>query len=257
MAEKKTAAKVPESAPVVAATTPKATPPPLPKVEATLQSAHADFVKLVASKGITLTTRTFNSLGLDVAIGVVTSVKDFDALAGKDGEALEQAVKNIVYRGALAVFRDELCAQVEKKTGIERKAEYEMNEDKSVKVGEDGSPIFVSWLESEAKYLKRVAGDNPKQFQDIANSIAQYLVFDPSASEPKSTGPKTTAKIYLTTAQQIFDRPADGSQGATADKVHAALATKYGVSTDLTVEGLAALVKIDQDAKKKLLSKDY
>lgn len=245
----------PPPLPVAPAATP-ATPATTPKVEATLQSKFADFTKTVAAKGVTLTPRTFNSLGLDVTIGVTTSVSDFDKLAGKDGEALDQAVKNIVYRGPLATFRDELCAEVEKLKGVKRKAEYELNDDGTEKLV-DGEKVFAGWAESEAKYIKRVAGDNPKQFQDIANNIAKYLTFDPSAPEPKSTGPKTTAKVYLTTAQEIMDRPADGSSGAPASRVHSALQTKYGVQTDFTVEGLAALIKIDQDAKKKLLSKDY
>lgn len=212
------------------------TPKPTPK--------EAQAAKL-SDLGITLTPVKFNSLGLNISIDVPSSIDDFDQLAGKTGEALNQAVRNVVYRSTLPVFREELCNAIAAKTGIERNAEFEVDEQtKEIKKDEKtGEPIFLRWSETEAKYLKRVAGDNVEQFAELANGIAAQLAFDPTASAPKASGPKKLAKMYLETAQALFDQ----GRGET---VAANLATKLGLVVEPTVEGLAAAIKEDQSRKK-------
>ena len=224
----------PPSAPVAAAT-------PAPKP--TAAEKNAAFQAKLSRLGITLSPAKFNSLGLNVTVNVPTSVSDFDALAEKPGECLAQGVKNIVYRGALAVFRAELCEAVEAKTGIARTFEPELAADGTEKKDTEGNVVVKRW-EPEAVYLKRVAGDNPEQYQSLADSISATLVFDPTAPEPKTPGTKKLAAVYTTTAQQLFD------QGR-GEQVIASLQTKLGITApSVDVLGLAALIKEDQSRKK-------
>lgn len=230
-------------------TTPVATAPKAETPKATLAEKRATFDSMMSKKGITLTSKEFNSLGLKVTIPVPTSVEDFDTLAGEQGAALREGIGNIVYRGPLAVFRNELCDRVEAITKIARKFTITKNDDGTDKLDSDGTPVVEKW-EAEAVYIKRVAGDNPEQFQSIANEISSSLTFDPSKPEPKSAGPKSIAKVYLKTAQDLFD------QGR-GEKVIAALSAKLGIAAPVTVEGLASLVKEDQRRKQAALVSEY
>lgn len=226
-----------------AKTAPVSTPEPVAAPKPTASAEHAAFMEKVNSLGITLLPEKFRSLGLNVTVNVPTSVTDFDALAEKPGECLAQGVKNIVYRGALATFRNALCEAVEAKTGIARKFEPELDADGTEKKDTDGNVVIKKW-EAEAVYIKRVAGDNPEQYQALADDISSTLTFDPTAPEPKAPTSKKLAAVYLTTAQQIADR--DGS----VEKVMASLETNLGlIAPTRDVAGLAALIKEDQRRK--------
>lgn len=248
--EQEAEAPLEETTPEVASPTPE-TP------KASVSDLHAAFQKKLSDNGITLVPQLFNSLGgLKVVVSVPTSEPDFDTLAGKKGACLQEAIKNIVYRGALAVFRNEFCEALELKTGIARKYEAELLADGSEKKDEEGNVVIKKW-EPEAVYVKRVAGDNPEQFQGLADSICTTLIFDPTAKEPKAPGTKKMAAVYLTTATQLFD------QGR-MEVVIAKLSEKLGVvvsepsftdgsDKDIRINILAGLIKEDQ-ARKKLVN---
>lgn len=227
-----------------------ATTAPAADAKPTLAEKRAKFDTSISARGITLVPKEFNSLGLKVTILVPTTVEDFDTLAGEQGAALREGIGNIVYRGPLAVFRNELCDRVEVISKIARKFVQDTNDDGSPKFDTDGTtPIIKSW-ESEAVYLKRVAGDNPEQYQSIANEISALLTFDPSKPEPKSSGPKAIAKVYLKTATDLFD------QGR-GPKVIAALSAKLGLTVTEDIAGLATLVKEDQRRKQAAMTAEY
>ncbi len=218
--------------------------------EGTLASRKAAFDAKVASLGITLSPFEVNSLGLKVVVPVPTNYADFDTLAGETNAALREGIRNILYRGTLAVFRNEFCDRLEEVSKVPRRFALAKNPDGTDKVDTDGTPVVESW-EAEAVYVKRVAGDNPEQYQYIADEINSLLTFDPSRPEPKSAGPKAIAKVFLKTAQDIFD------QGR-GERVIAGLAAKLGLTpVSQDVAGLAALVKEDQRRKQAGLVEEY
>jgi hypothetical protein len=223
-------------------------PDETPSTPATTTAASEPKQTKAEALGITLVDAEFESLGgLKIKLGVPSSVTDYDKLAGKDGATLADAIKNTVYRGPLAVFRDKFCTALEAKSGIERAFKPELDDKGQPKVDKDGSAIG-SYTESEARYVKRVAGDNVAQYQSLADEISASLVFDPSARDPKTSGPKKLAKMYTEAAQSLFD------QGRGADVVEK-LNTKLGTTFPATVEGLALAIKEDQN--KKSLAAEY
>jgi len=170
--------------------------------------------------------RNYKSLGLNVALLVPETVQEFDANAKKEGACLNEGINNVVYRGALAEFRDtflhgrkeEPAADgkpavteikgVEQLTGVERLTE-------PVK-GKDGKPVVkdgeavTKYSESEGDYFDRVCATTnrtPESFQALADEVAAQIVFDASATERKPAGPKKLAQKYKLTAARILAGP--------------------------------------------------
>lgn len=155
-----------------------------------------------------------NVLGIEVSMSVPETVEEFNALAkAKDGQnpCLDEAVNNVKYRGWNAEFRDiflhgrtadaannvAAIDGVEQTTGIDRK---------TVAVEKDGKPVLKDGVavekydETEGEYFKRVCAEKnvePASFASLAQSVADQIAFDPSATERKPTAPKKLPKDIL------------------------------------------------------------
>lgn len=217
-------------------------------------------------------TKEYSSLGLDVPLSVPDSVQEFDLNAKRDGACLEEAVNNVVYRSALAEFREVFLHGrkevkdsngnttapgidgVEQTTGISRKSV----EKELTSKDEDGKPKVVDvYDESEAVYFRRVcaqlAADRKqpldeiiKSFQPLASAVAASIKFDASAEARQPSGPKKLPKSYLEAAKKVID-------AGKGDHVAALLKESLGREVTVSVEGLAAAMQEDvaQEAKRR------
>ena len=202
-------------------------------------------------EGHTPVLREVSSLGLTLKINVPSTVEAYDALAKKTGAALESAIQNELYRGSLTEFRDQFVDLLEAETSITRKTK-DTGKTRDVKVTKvvDGNevesvekePVLI-YDETEAEYVKRVCAERNCEvtaFQPLADRLSEggdkAIVFDPSATERKSAGPKKLAKKYLDAAQSII----------TGGKTDLWM-TKYG--GDGAVETIAKKIKELEDAE--------
>ena len=199
---------------------------------------------------------TAKTLGFTININVPSSVEEFDQLAKKVGACLNEAVKNVIYRGVLNTFRAKFVEAVEAETSIARKTKPTGKFEKD-DAGKDTEVPILVYAETEGDYFDRVLAnpDAPRtleSFTDLANRIAADLVFDPSESEKKPAGPKKLSKAVLDAAKTIID-------AGKADAVAAMLATKLGITVDSTQESLARAIAEDQRRKnaEKNLSAEY
>lgn len=141
------------------------------------------------------------TLGFKLNIQVPDSVEEFDRLAGKQGAALDEANKNVIYRGWNADFRKKLIEQLEKTYG----AGTETNIPRAVigkgpKREKDG--VEPDIFETEKKYVDRLiaGGISLATMQPTAESIGAAIAFDPSAAE-RST---KIGKEYLELADGVI-----------------------------------------------------
>lgn len=188
---------------------------------------------------------TIRSLGLDLAVKVPESVDEFNTLAGNANACLDEATNNILYRSWLADFRSTYCEKLETTAGIERKTRDTGKKDTK------GEPVLV-YDESEAEFVKRVCAEKGVEitaFKSLADEVAAGIAFDPKATERKTAGPKKLPKMYLEIAQKVLDAGA-------AEAVAAKLSGKLGITVAPTLEGIAAAVKADQEAKKQQMVAD-
>lgn len=147
------------------------------------------------------------TLGFKLNVQVPDSVEEFDRLAGRQGAALDEATKNVMYRGWNADFRRKLIDSLEKQfTDIKRAVVG-----KGPKRKKDG--IEPDIFESEQKYLDRViAGGHPLvELQPMAEQVAAGIAFDPSAAE-RST---KVGKEYLELADGVIAKGNDAVETAT------------------------------------------
>lgn len=182
--------------------------------------------------------KKYRSLGLEVPVSVFESPAEYNAAAKRPNEdaVVEDANDNLVYRGALADFREEFCVAVEGATGIKRTSVAVLGKDGKPKVDSDGAEI-VEWDENEADYFRRViasSGRSVESFQEIADATAAKLALaaDPTVRERKPAGPKTPAKSTYAIADQLI---ADGKATHTA----ADLSKLLGRHVEHDREGLA------------------
>jgi len=215
--------------------------------------------------------QNFKSLGHSVPFEVPGSTEEFDKNADKVGACLAEAINNIIYRGSLAVFRDEFLhgrkadaeknitgiEGVEAKTGIERSTEPVLGKDKKPVV-KDGEPV-TKYNESEADYYNRVLSTLVEQgkfaseeealasFQPMAEQAAAGIPFDAKATASKATGPKKLAAKYKLTAARII---ANG----TIEKANANYLSKIGktftASGDVTKMFKGTFEVLDPTTKK-------
>lgn len=202
----------------------------------------------------------YKSLGVTIPVSVPESVDEYNKLAGRDNAVLDDATDSTVYRSVLNVFRESFVAGIVAATGIARKVTYKTDADGNNLLNEEKQPI-VDTEESAATYIKRVAGDTPEKYQDIANTIAATLVFDPKVKERNAAGPKELAKRYKEAAQSIIDAGVDVAQA-----VAEGLSTKLGITVEIflaedgtinaapTIEALGNAIRADQQ-KEDLASK--
>ena len=163
---------------------------------------------------------TCKSLGLNVNLSVPATYAEFDSLAKKENAALDEAIKNVVYRGTLAEFRDVLLhgrkADTEKGitaiTGMddlfkaERKTKPVLDKAGAVKKNAKGEEL-TAYDETEEEFFDRIVAANSiteADQQKLADVVASQLVFDPSATERKPAAPKKLAAKYVENAKKLI-----------------------------------------------------
>jgi hypothetical protein len=195
-------------------------------------------------------TRKYRSLGFTVEIEVPSTVEENDQLAGRPNATLEDAVDNVVYRGALALptFRRELAAGLEQTTGIKRKFEVVMTKAVAAS-GTEGQPGYVpakpsvpkvddegnevtKWTESEADYLDRVlaeTGRTLESFADVAAAAATKMKYDPKVKEREEAGPKTPPKSVYAQVDALINA---GAATQVAESLTAILGRQVATDRD-------------------------
>lgn len=180
----------------------------------------------------------YRSLGLDINLETPETVAEFDTNAKRTGACLDEAIANVIYRGALADFRSAFIHGVEEDkekgvkavAGLEAVTKIERKTKPTGKKDKDGADILV-YDETEADYVARVCAEKKCEvsaFQPLANEIAAQLKFDASARERKPTAPKKLAQKYKDTATAIM-------AGANFKKFLADV--KKAISKDFTATG--------------------
>jgi hypothetical protein len=209
-------------------------------------------------------TKKFESLGLVLSLMVPAAVDEYDTLAKKPGACLEDAIDNVVYRGALADFRFYFCEALEETTKIERKTKPVLDDkgvQKTKKVNGVDEPQWA-YDESEATYVKRVClqtGKKITDFQSLADEVMartkevkdgdvvtniNLIRFDPTPSERGPGGPKKIAKVYIEAAEKVI---AQGKES----QVAAALAKILGHPVEATKDGLSAAISENELNKQR------
>lgn len=207
--------------------------------------------------------QTYKSLGVNVAVSVPSSLAEYDHLAGRTDAALSDATDSTVYRSVLNVFREAFVAAVASKTGTARKVTYKTDPATGEPLLNEEKQPIVDTEESAAVYIKRVAGENPEQFQAEADVVAQTLKFDPSVKERSAAGPKELAKRYTEAAEGILNAGIEVAQAVIDD-----LNAKHGLTSAIvyeadgttvnkaaTIASIGAAVKVDQN--KQNLANQY
>lgn len=208
---------------------------------------------------------------------VPSSVEEFDRLAGREGAALDEANKNVLYRAVLNQARyaylhglDEdkekgtpAIEGLEQLTGVERATKVTKPEVKDAD-GKITQEEVTAWDETESNYEQRVFATlvSEGKFPSVDAAIANYrelmqnvlnaLNFDPKKQERQSAGPKKTPKMYIGIADALIERCA----GSVEDAV-ARFNAKTGLSIPATKEALAKGIWDDQVAQKKKIADGY
>lgn len=199
-----------------------------------------------------MTGQEIKSLGFDLSFQVPANVSEFDALAKRDGSCLSEAISNVMYRSVLAEFRSTFCEKLEALTENPRKTRISGK----TKTGED----IEVYDETEADYLKRVAAEKGVEtisFSALALEVAASIVFDPSATERKASGPKKIAKSYMEIVDSIVEQAGDEGIVTVAAKLSTVLGRAVVVdistpeATAKSKETLAWAIRDDQQRKKK------
>lgn len=198
-----------------------------------------------------MVTKSYNSLGYDLNLSVPGSVEEYDQLAKRVGACLDDAIKNVVYRGVFATFRTKFAELIENNTGIARKTEPVLDKSGKPKTEEDGTPM-LRFVETEKVYFDRVCAVLVSEskfasteaaaasFASDAQTIMSAIVFDPSETEREPSQPKKVAKAYITIATKMEEK---GILAAKAQE----LATKLGNwKVDATVDSVAKAIAEDQ-----------
>lgn len=194
-------------------------------------------------------TKKYNSLGVSVLLNVPSSVEEYNTLANRPNvnAVLEDAIDNVVYRSALADFRESFCAEIEKETGIARRREAVLDKDNNPKKDEAGNPV-LKYAETEGDYLKRVLVeknyDDAGPFQALADAVATTITFDPSVRERTATA--KIAKTYLEAADKIISMGADAVARAVKK-----LSDYLGKEVGSDREALAGAIKAKQDKQRQ------
>lgn len=187
--------------------------------------------------------------GLKLTVLNYESVEEGDAAAGRVNAILDEANKNLTYRGALAIGRSALCEELAKVTGIAVKTHKEP--------GKDGTEVEVV-DETEGTYVKRVraekglTGNDPAWLsfaQPIADAVSSTgddgkpLAVD--IKEPVRTAkPKTLPANYKEAATRIFT---NGSEIKWFEK----FGLTFGEDRDKNIELLGWAIRGDVLAKQK------
>lgn len=169
--------------------------------------------------------KKYRSLGLVVPVSVFSTAEEYNSAANRPSEdaVVEDANDNLVYRGALADFREEFCNAVETATGIERKKSPVLLKDNTQRKDTNGELMF-DWDENEAEYFRRVIAQTNRaveSFQEVADSVATNLALkaDPTVRERKPAGPKTPPKSVYTLVDELIAKGVAAQTAAGLSKV--------------------------------------
>lgn len=124
-----------------------------------------------------------NTLGLSVSVEVPENSEEFDKLAGRPGACVDEANRNVLYRGWNHEFRATLCEELAKETGVERKT-------KTVGEGDNAKEVPA---ETEKVYYNRLIAEghiDTEKAQEIATRIAPSIKFDPAPAQRSKKAPK-------------------------------------------------------------------
>lgn len=229
---------------------------------------------------IAMQTVSVNTLGFKLNYEVPSSVEEFDRLAKRNGAALDEANKNVIYRSVLATFRDgflhgldevkdsggnvvrSAIKGLEELTDIKRAVKVTKPEVKDAD-GKITQEEVTAWDEKEDAYKERVFatlatnGTFPSteaaaaSYQTTAQDVINAIAFDPSKTERQSAGPKTTPKTYFGIADALIE------MAGSIDLAAAKFATKTGRAVEATREALAKGIWEDQAAQKKNIAAGY
>lgn len=171
-----------------------------------------------------------DSLGFKIPIRIYESVEEADSAAGKAGAVLEEANKNLIFRGVLPEGRALIAEAVESLTGIVREVVPIMKDVKDPKTNEvssvqattkddEGNEVpatkyklseadyvdaaIAEWLQGDATRKKEGLEGDIQAFVRASNNGAGLAV-DIKRAERKPPGPKTLAKKYIEKGQEII-----------------------------------------------------
>lgn len=226
----------------------------------------------------TVTVKCLSFSNLNYA--VPATVEEFDRLAQRQGAALDEANKNVLYRAVLnqarygflhgvdeekdaagTVTRAKIVG-LEEATGIERKTKITKPEVKDAD-GKITQEEVSAWDETESNYEDRVYATLVQReafpsvdaaiasFAPLMQSVLDALPFDPSKQERASAGPKKTPKTYFGIADALIEMA--GSVEAAVAKFSA----KTGRTVDATRDALAKGIWEDQAAQRKNIAAGY
>lgn len=193
--------------------------------------------------------------GLKLTVLNYESVEEGDNAAGRAGAVLDEANKNLTYRGALAIGRSALVVALVAATSIAFKMRTE--------TGKDGKPVEVE-DETEGQYVKRVRAEKGLTGNDagwlsfaqpIADSVSQTgdegnpLAVD--IKQPERTAkPKKLPENYKEAATRIFT---NGNEA----KYAAQWQLTFGEDKEKNVELLGWAIRADVLRKQKEQEASY
>lgn len=115
--------------------------------------------------------REIESLGFKLSCLFYESVDEGDKAAGKTGAMLEEANKNLQYRGANADARDLVVYVAQEISGIAPKEEQATKDGKPA-VDDKGNAV-MEVTENDGAYLKRVLATDPSLKEKIQDEVAR------------------------------------------------------------------------------------
>ena len=161
-----------------------------------------------------------NTLDLTFPVTVPKTASAFDRMAGRTGACVEEAVRNVIYRGVNHDFRAALCERLEAETGEPRKSHEE---------GE-GEKKRTVYDETEKQYKARLIVEghtDDEQCQLFANEIGKTIVFDPSPSSRSKKAPK---EIENAADNLLAAIEGDSTGSTTAETVAGKIASRLGIA---------------------------
>lgn len=218
----------------------------------------------------------YSSLGVTAHIDVYESVSEGDTAAGKEGAVLAECNNNLVYRGALADFREQFVANVEEATSIARKTKQAKDgkgQLRTKEVEKDGKkvqePIIVP-DETEGDYIARVRAEkglmDPDPWAAFAQPLADAcgtfeekdgkvsrvgnLAVDIKEPERKARGPIKLPEKFRLAAENVIK---NGNQSTWVEKLRAEGLSVADLTGDAAKDAqtLGWAIKAREDAKQK------
>lgn len=143
------------------------------------------------------------------------SVEDYDALAGKQGACLEDAINNIIYRSTLPIWQREFAEALEKTFGVKREVDEEAT--RKARARDEGASQV---LERATRYIARVLAANEDRMDEIkqlAQQVADKIQINPAPQRRSTSAPtERVNKTWLAKARDILSRDEEARETAIA-----------------------------------------